>query len=101
MDLCEIKRLGGEIIFDDISKLDQAEDIMLVLDDLKEDLFQVSFPFDQLIDIGWYPEFSENGCFRVVLLSGCNWVAPVYSEKATSWGGLEDALANVLKRVKL
>lgn len=101
MNLREIERLNGEILFDDISKINKSENIKLNLEDLKEDLFQVSFPSDLLIDIGWCPEFSADGCFKVVVISGCNWDAPVYSEKATSWYGLEVAFANALKRIGL
>ncbi|WP_144929806.1 MULTISPECIES: hypothetical protein [unclassified Pseudomonas] len=101
MDLHEIKALGGVIAFDDISHLDQSVGVAEIIDDLKEDLFQASFPFEQIIDIGWYPEFCESGFFRVSLIAECNWEVPVYSEIAKDWDELAAALKNTLKKVRL
>lgn len=66
MDTKKIIEIGGTITFDDISHLDQLIDISMIVNDLKEDLFQAVFPHEQIIDIGWYPEFCENGTFRCV-----------------------------------
>jgi len=101
MDLREIKALGGVVTFDDISHLDQSVDVAGMVEELKEDLFQASFPFEQIIDIGWYPEFCESGFFRVSLIVECNWETPVYSEKAKDWDELAAVLANALKKVRL
>ncbi|WVV47789.1 hypothetical protein THH46_27920 [Pseudomonas sp. NA13] len=101
MDLQEVTKLGGAVVFDDLSNLDQSMDVLLGIEDLKEDLFQASFPFEQIIDIGWYPEFCESGCFRVLLVSGCNWDSPVCSTEARSWAELEVALIDTLKQVKV
>ena len=65
MDTKKIIELGGTITFDDISHPDQLIDISMIVNYLKEDLFQAVFPYEQIIDIGWYPEFCENGTFRV------------------------------------
>jgi len=78
----EIEKLGGTVTFDDISQLDQSAEISIIVDELKEDLFQAALPFQQIIDIGWYPEFSEHGAFKVSLISNFNWEKPIYSEKA-------------------
>lgn len=99
--LHEVTKLGGAVVFDDLSRLDQSRDVLLGIDDLKEDLFQASFSFEQIIDIGWYPEFCESGCFRVLLVSGCNWGSPVCSTEAKSWAELEGALIDTLKQVKV
>ncbi|AKJ98446.1 hypothetical protein VM99_10370 [Pseudomonas chlororaphis] len=101
MDLHEVKKLGGVITFDDISCLDQSVGVAEISNELKEDLFQASFPFEQIIDIGWYPEFCESGFFRVSLILECNWDAPVYSEEAKDWVELAVALTNTLKKVRL
>lgn len=101
MDLQEVAKLGGTVVFDDFSNLDQSMDVLLGVEDLKEDLFQASFPFEQIIDIGWYPEFCESGCFRVLLVSDCNWDSPVCSTEAKSWTELEGALTDTLKQVKV
>ncbi|MGX9379882.1 hypothetical protein [Pseudomonas sp. JQ36] len=96
----EIEKLGGTVTFDDISQLDQSAEISIIVDELKEDLFQAALPFQQIIDIGWYPEFSEHGAFKVSLISNFNWEKPIYSEKAKNWTELKNAIKNTLKKVQ-
>lgn len=100
MLITEIEKLGGTVTFDDISQLDQSAEISTIVDELKEDLFQAALPFEQIIDIGWYPEFSEHGAFKVSLISNFNWEKPIYSEKAKDWAELKNAIKNTLKKVQ-
>lgn len=99
MNIQEIINLGGKIIFDEISNLSNSK-ISLITDDLKEDLFQAAFPSGKIIDIGWYPEFSKNGSFKILLISNRDWGSPTYSETAKTWKSLEKALKNTLKRMQ-
>lgn len=100
MDTKKIIELGGTITFDDISHLNQLIDTSMIVDDLKEDLFQAVFPHDQLIDIGWHPEFCENGTFRVSLIKAYDWEHPAFSEKAKSWTELNKAISNALNKLE-
>ncbi|WP_180699523.1 hypothetical protein [Pseudomonas crudilactis] len=100
MNINKITTLGGTITFDDLSTL-VGSDITLVTDGLKEDLLQASLPLEQIIDIGWYPEFSENGAFRISLISDQNWESPIYSESAKTWAELEKALYHALNKIKI
>ena len=44
---------------------------------LKEDLLQVSYENDYLIDVGWYPEFDEKGNFAVSVIKDYQWDNPI------------------------
>lgn len=99
MNTDEITSLGGKIIFDEISNLRNSK-ISLITDDLKEDLLQASFASGQILDIGWYPEFSKNGFFKILLISNRDWDSPTYSETAKTWKNLEKSLKNALKRMQ-
>jgi hypothetical protein len=99
MSTTKIIEFGGIITFDDMSHLDQSLDPSLILDDLKEDLFQASFPFGQILDIGWYPEFCESGHFKVALISDQNWDTPMHLENASTWKELERSILNTLKKI--
>ncbi|MHC8334376.1 hypothetical protein [Pseudomonas sp. LB3P25] len=101
MDIKKIIERGGTITFDDISHLDQLADTSMIIDDLKEDLFQAVFPHDQIIDIGWYPEFCENGTFRVSLIKAYDWEHPTFSDKARSWTELNKAILNALNKLEI
>ncbi|MCL6703261.1 hypothetical protein [Pseudomonas sp. T1.Ur] len=100
MNTQKINELGGKVTFDDISHLNQATEPLLLIDDLKEDLFQACFPLDQILDIGWYPEFCKDGHFRVVLISESNWDTPIHCENAKNWAELEEVLTNALNKIK-
>ncbi|MCM8744838.1 hypothetical protein [Pseudomonas koreensis] len=100
MNIQKIITLGGKITLDDISNL-VGSDITLIIDELKEDLLQASMPLEQIIDIGWYPEFSEDGSFRTSLISNKNWESPIYSEKAKTWAELDKALEKTLSKIKM
>ena len=101
MNTTKIIEFGGIITFDDMSHLDQSLDPSLILDDLKEDLLQASFPLGQILDIGWYPEFCESGSFRVNLISKFNWGTPIHSENAKNWVELEKSITNALRKIKI
>jgi hypothetical protein len=73
----------------------------VIIDDLKEDLFQALFPHDQILDIGWYPEFSENGTFRVSLIKSFDWENPTFSDKAKNLEELHKAISNALKMLEV
>ncbi|NNA59424.1 hypothetical protein [Pseudomonas koreensis] len=100
MNIQKIITLGGKITLDDISNL-VGSDITLIIDELKEDLLQASMPLEQIIDIGWYPEFSEDGSFRTSLISNKNWESPIYSENAKTWAELDKALEKTLSKIKM
>jgi hypothetical protein len=100
MNTIKIIALGGKITLDDISQLDQTVKISIIIGDLKEDLFQASFPAEQILDIGWYPEFCEGGQFRISLILNQNWEKPDYTENAKSWAELETALDRTLEKIK-
>lgn len=100
MNIQKIITLGGKITLDDISNL-VGSDITLIIDELKEDLLQASLPLEQIIDIGWYPEFSEDGSFRTSLISNKNWESPIYSENAKTWVELDKVLEKTLSKIKM
>ena len=67
MDIKETINLGGVITLDNLSDL-SGSDISLITGKLREDLLLASLPQEQIIDIGWYPEFDKNAAFRISLI---------------------------------
>lgn len=51
------------------------------VDELTEDLLQVAYENDVVLDVGWYPEFSPDGHFRVVVVTDCNWEEPRFNRR--------------------
>lgn len=67
------------------------------VESLKEDLFQVNYADKYLIDIGWYPSFSIEGCFKVMIIKDFDWFNPV-KEKETR--DIEELISVVKEYVK-
>lgn len=100
MNTSKIITLGAKITLDDISQLNQTLDISLEIENFKEDLFQATFPCGQILDIGWYPEFSTYGSFVISLIHNQDWQNPIHCEKAKNWAELKIALEKVLKNLE-
>ncbi len=66
-----VKRLGNDFY------IDQNIPLNLQYDGLKEDLLQVTYLNNYTIDIGWYPEFSKKGQFKIYLIKDKDWCEPV------------------------
>lgn len=82
---------GGTVVFDDFH-LDAALPISSQLDELKEDMLQVEFAQQRIIDVGWRPCFDVDGSFHVVLIKDMDWCSPLYAGSART---LEDLNAHV------
>lgn len=52
-------------------------------DKLKEDLLQITYPNNILIDMGWYPSFSPEGSFRTLIIKDYDWENPVFCRETS------------------
>ena len=55
------------------------QSVDVLLDDLGEDLLQITCANGDIIDVGWYPAWHARGRLRVVAVRGQDWEAPVFS----------------------
>ncbi len=67
----EIK--NAKIIFDDISWLANEIDFKNDIDFIKEDMLQIEFGNNYLLDVGWRPSFSKKGKFYLTIVKNKNW----------------------------
>lgn len=67
----------GQIIFDDFSQIVQRDDFRSDLYSLKEDLLQISYKNNYLLDTGWYPSFDPAGSFQVRVIENYDWDNPI------------------------
>ena len=59
--------------------------------ELKEDLLQVNFGHNLILDVGWYGD-EQQGCFRVVVIRDGAWEHPVLSETHADFPDTLDAV---------
>jgi hypothetical protein len=69
----------ARITYDSLSPLDLRQSVELLVDDLGEDLLQITCANGDIVDVGWYPAWNEQGRLRVVAVRGQDWEAPVFS----------------------
>jgi hypothetical protein len=81
MKATDIDWQSGKVIFWDLEFLDASKPLGDQLEDLKEDLALVQLQGDQLLDIGFYPEFKPDGAFAVCVVPSNDWDKPIFFER--------------------
>lgn len=72
---------SGQLVYAACS-IDFARPFAEQADNLTEDLWQVSYGADLLLDAGWYPEGDPEGGFIVQLIRAGAWDDPLYKHSA-------------------
>ena len=105
--MTNVRSIGGETVdFGDgvVRVWDLAVDPACPLesqvDALLEDMAQVAFDNGHVIlDVGWYPQGSPDGCFRVMVVVGSDWQHPAYDARTRDIGGLRQSVLRALQIV--
>jgi hypothetical protein len=86
-----------QVLYWDLADVDPDRPLLEQLSALKEDLLQVIASEAFIIDVGWYPEFSPDGSFGVVLIRDENWANPVAQRTCGSILELKRCLRETLR----
>ena len=70
----------GIIVYNDFN-LDLSKPIIDQKNFLKEDLLQISFLDNYLLDLGWYPEGNTNGKFVLHIIKDFDWEKPILKKE--------------------
>jgi hypothetical protein len=97
MNRTQIDWRSGNVTFWALDFLDVDKPLLEQLDDLKEDLAQAQYG-GLVLDIGWFPSFSEEGTFVVRVVQQSDWDAPLFLEEPAT---LSDMLASVGRAVQV
>jgi len=90
-----IKIAKGKICKDDLSDLDISLGIKSNISNLTEDLLQIEYSNNLILDAGWYSY--DNGTFCVNIIKDFDWGKPVIKEECKSF----EELKNILNRLIL
>ncbi|KZE76580.1 hypothetical protein AV926_15670 [Myroides marinus] len=91
-----IQQYRGNITYDTLTLLDFSLTTDEVIDELKEDLMQVEFDNNTLLDIGWYPEFNAQGQFTIQVIKDYNWEVPLFKAHCKTLEDIENTLTKAL-----
>lgn len=99
-----LKKTTGTIVFDDLTHIDLSLPFEDNEDDLKEDLLQIEYPDELIIDAGWYPSFEKDGEFQVRVIKNSDWETPYFIKSGKSanelLNNLEEAIAICNEQIK-
>lgn len=88
----------GEIIYDEFH-VDFSKPLLEQLDSLTEDLLQVKYADNYLLDLGWYPEYEADGKFVVQIIKDRDWNTPKYKACCKSQEELMQILETAISLV--
>ncbi|KEQ18281.1 hypothetical protein GZ78_12215 [Endozoicomonas numazuensis] len=69
------------------------------LDSLKEDMCQVRYGNNLILDFGWYPSFSAPGCFQIRVIKNYNWEDPILTKEARNLVSLKQMIIDAVKLI--
>lgn len=72
----------GRVVYEEFT-LDDEQTWGEQIDKLNEDLLQVEYPGDILLDLGWYPACSQQGQFQVRVIRNFRWETPIFYAEVT------------------
>lgn len=72
----------GRVVYEEFTITDE-QDWGEQIDTLNEDLLQIEYPGDILLDLGWYPACSRDGQFQVRVIRNFSWDAPIFYAEVT------------------
>ncbi|MFG4531580.1 hypothetical protein ACF0BZ_04870 [Acinetobacter baumannii] len=87
----------GVVSHDSISWIDDNfeinEDIIF---DLSEDLLQISFNNNKILDVGWYPDLEVGGFFKIVVIKDMNWESPIIVKECRDISSLKENILIII-----
>ncbi|MED4753609.1 hypothetical protein [Brevibacillus choshinensis] len=90
---------SGKVVYNDFV-YDKQIPFEEQLESFKEDLFQVVYQDRYIIDVGWYPSFSKDGEFQIVIIVDFDWEFPYFKRKCRSIEELENYMLECVSIVK-
>ena len=88
----------GTVVYDDFN-IDFTKPIKIQIDSLKEDLLQISFSENIILDLGWYPEYNIRGNFVLQIIKEYDWENPIYKKKIHYSSDIYQIINDILNTV--
>lgn len=67
----------------------------------KEDIIQVRYDNDYVLDLGWYPEFNmQEGSFKLIIVKIDDWLNPIFCKRTKSLKEIYDNINEAILLVE-
>lgn len=70
---------NGILVYDDFN-INPDIPLQEQVFELGEDLLQIQYENNIVIDVGWYPGFDPLGNFTIYIIKDCDWDHPLYKK---------------------
>lgn len=90
---------SGKIVYNEFC-IDFTKKYSEQLECLLEDLLQVQYVDNYLLDVGWYPEYESEGEFIVQIVKEENWEKPLYKRRSRKKENLIQDLNNAIRIIE-
>ncbi len=97
--MIDLSYISGTITHDDLTNLD-SRILSEQIEDLKEDMLQVEYTNNLILDVGWYPSFDASGHFQIKIIKSCQWDDPSFSSTAQTISDLNIELHKAQKFIE-
>ncbi|WP_308640933.1 hypothetical protein [Paenibacillus nuruki] len=92
---------SGKIVFNDFD-LNSAVPLNEQIWSLKEDILQVEYSNEYILDVGWVHDFdAEKGCFKLVIIKQEDWLNPIFVWKTKSVRQLYNYMNEAVSKLEL
>lgn len=88
---------GGNVSHWDLGLINDVEPLSVEGGVLKEDLAQIEYPNGNILDIGWYPEFSVSGAFVISVVQNGDWEGPIFQAKCNAMAELAQTIREAIE----
>lgn len=96
---CVVNLKEGKVVYDTFN-IDFNKSFVDQLFELREDLIQITYDNNYLIDIGWHPELDPNGFLKIQVIKNCDWLHPLFLVKCRTLKDLEKQLNQAITIIK-
>lgn len=93
---------NGVVSHDSISWMN--EDFIINEDsvfDLSEDLLQITFGNQKILDVGWYTNLAGTGSFIIQVIENMNWDDPIYRFKCNDIKSVKEKIQSIFHQSEL
>ncbi len=94
--MLDIDFKSGKVIYNEFN-IDFSKPLKLQIYNLNQDLLQVEYKNNYILDVGWSPDFDVNGSFIIYIIKDYNWGNYIYKRQCKDIEKLKKYINQAIK----